>query len=143
MTVKWKTRRPLRRWPLQKPYSLRKKAQSDRPTLLLVDDDTQVLRVACRLLGDEWHIVTATNAKEAWDKLRETHFDTILTDYEMPGKNGIWLLNVAKHLQPTTRRVLFSGSQPMELRQHLGSGVVECFVSKPTTRDELKASLIR
>jgi two-component system response regulator HupR/HoxA len=135
--------RPKRHWRLFQPYSIRKKAIRNRPTLLIVDDDVQVLKVACRLLNDDWDIITATNAKEASEILRKTRFDTVLVDYEMPGENGIWLLSEIKRMHPETRRVLFSGSQPMELRQHLGDGVVDCFVPKPTSREQLRESLLR
>jgi two-component system, NtrC family, response regulator HupR/HoxA len=135
--------RPKCQWRLFQPYTLRKKAERARPTLLIVDDDVQVLRVACRLLNDHWDIITAANAEEASAILRRTQFDTVLVDYEMPGENGIWLLSEIKRFHPHTRRVLFSGSQPMELRQNMGNGVVDCFVSKPTSREQLRDSLLR
>ena len=138
---RWRIR-PKRQWRLLRPYTLRKKAASDRPTLLIVDDDAQVLKVAYRLLCEDWHITTANNALEASEILRETHFDTVLVDYEMPGENGIWLLAEIKRTCPETRRVLFSGSQPTELGQHMGSGVVDCFVPKPTSRERLRESLL-
>ena len=65
------------------------------------------------------------------------------SDWDMPGKDGIWLLSEVKRLSPRTRRVLFSGSQPTELGDHLASGLVECFISKPSSRDEIVSSLER
>jgi DNA-binding NtrC family response regulator len=128
-------------WRTHHPYSVRKNSVVIHPTLLLVDDDEQVLRVAKRLLGDTWDIATAKNAIEAAEILRTRTFDTILTDYDMPGQNGIWLLIEAMRTHPKARRVLFSGSVPRDLMEHLHSGVVHCFVSKPTSRSELIESL--
>ena len=128
-------------WRTHHPYSVRKNGWVAYPTLLLVDDDEQVLRVAKRLLGDVWDIATAKNAKEASDILKSRTFDTILTDYDMPGQNGIWLLLEAMRSHPNARRVLFSGSMPTNLMDYLDTGVVQCFISKPTSRSELIASL--
>ena len=127
-------------WRARHPYSIRRNAVK-LPTLLLVDDDENVIRVAMRLLGDRFDIATAKNADEAAKMLRVRSFDSILTDYDMPGQNGIWLLVEAMRTHPESRRVLFSGSPPQDLPRHLHSGVVHCFVPKPTSRSELIASL--
>jgi CheY-like chemotaxis protein len=127
-------------WRARHPYTVRKNVVK-HPTLLVVDDDEHVIRVAKRLLGDTFDIATARTADEAAQLLRIRSFDTILTDYDMPGKNGIWLLLEAMRTHPQSRRVLFSGSTPQDLPQHLHSGVVHCFIPKPTSRSELIASL--
>ncbi len=127
-------------WRARYPYSVRKQSIK-HPTLLVVDDDEHVVRVAKRLLEDTFDIATAKNADEAARMLRVRSFDTILTDYDMPGQNGIWLLIEAMRWHPGSRRVLFSGSTPQDLTIHLLSGVVHCFLPKPTSRSELIASL--
>ena len=127
-------------WRARQPYTIRKNAVK-HPTLLLVDDDEHVVRVAMRLLGDEFDIATAKNADDAARLLQTRSFDTILTDYDMPGQNGIWLLIEAMRIHPESRRVLFSGSPPQDLPLHLHSGVVHCFLPKPSSRSELIASL--
>jgi two-component system response regulator HupR/HoxA len=110
-------------------------------TLLLVDDDDQVRAVASRILRDEWEVHTACNAQEAANILQGRTFDTVLTDYDMPGENGIWLLGEVRRLNPKARRVLFSGSRPHAVCEHLSSGLVECFVAKPASRAQLLSSL--
>ena len=111
------------------------------PRLLIVDDDPQVLRVARRLLRKTWRVETASNAADAALLLKERWFDAVLSDYDMPGNNGLWLLKTAQQYQPHIRRVLFSGSGPTDLSAHLQSGLVHCFVAKPPGRDELADSL--
>ena len=129
-------------WRATKPYSMRKRGARKRPRkLLVVDDDIQVLHVARRILEKEWEIYTARTASEAAEMIKTNCFDTVLSDFEMPGRDGIWLLSEVKRLWPTTRRVLFSGSQPTGLAESLQSGVVECFLPKPSSRDELTSSL--
>ncbi len=118
-----------------------KGSKKELPRLLIVDDDEQVLRVSVRLLCRTWQIQTAHSAKEAAHYLQMMHFDAILTDFEMPNENGLWLLAEVRALQPNAKRVLFSGSGPRDLFVHLQSGLVHDFVSKPTSREALLTSL--
>ena len=128
-------------WRARNPYSVRKSWTAVHPTLLIVDDDEYVIKVAKRLLGDRWDIETARSAAEAARILKVRSFDAILTDYEMPGQNGISLLVDVMRNHPHSRRVLFSGTAPEDLSAHIHAGVVHCFVPKPTSRTELLASL--
>jgi DNA-binding NtrC family response regulator len=139
----FKKRRYSRRaWRPINPYSIRKSRRSTaRRSLLLVDNDEQVRRAVCRILQNQWDVQTAGSAAEAVEILKTKTFDTVLADYEMPGEDGIWLLGEAKRISPHTRRVLFSGSTPEKLPASIESGVVDCFVPKPTTRDHLNSSI--
>jgi DNA-binding NtrC family response regulator len=129
-------------WRSNKPYSVRKLgSQHQRKTVLIVDDDELVLRTLQRLLRDEWDIYTARSAAEATVMLKERTFDAVLTDYEMPGENGIWLLREVMRSSPTTHRVLCSGIGPDGLPEYITSGLVVCFVAKPSTRADLLSAL--
>ena len=129
-------------WRSPRPYSMRKLGdQSPKKTVLVVDDDELVLRTVRRILRDEWEIHTARSAVEAVDILEKKDFDAVLTDYEMPGENGIWLLEEVKRSNPRTSRVLSSGNGPVALQEYLMSGLVVCFVSKPTNRTNLISAL--
>jgi DNA-binding NtrC family response regulator len=120
---------------------LSEEVRKDLPSLLIVDDDEQVIRVSVRLLCGAWNIDTAPSAEAAVHLLRLKRYDAILSDFEMPDKNGLWLLRAARAMQPHTRRVLFSGSGPCDLALHLQSGLVHDFVSKPSGKEELIAAL--
>lgn len=122
------------------PYSVRKR-RYPRKTVLIVDDDELLLRAACRLLQNEWDIFTARSAAEALTVFKEKRVDVVLTDYEMPGKNGLWLLRQVRRSNPTTHRVLFSGIGPKTLMTHITSGLVGRFVTKPPCRDDLLSAL--
>ena len=111
------------------------------PQLLLVDDDVSILEISARLLGSRWQVQTAKSAEEAEDILQSRCFDVVLTDYNMTGQNGIWLLGRAARRYPRMRRVLYSGCRPGDLCLHLESGLIHSFVSKPASRDSLIASL--
>ena len=124
------------------PFSMRRTPREVlKPSLLIVDDDTQVLRVSVRLLSSLYTIEAANDPLEAAYLLRHRRFDAILTDYEMPGENGLWVLEIARKYHPDARRVLFSGSGPENIAMYTASGLVHSFIAKPSSRDALIAAL--
>ncbi len=57
--------------------------------VLIVDDELPLLDILSSLLADEGYvIVTATNGKEALQRLAETHLDLVLCDLMMPVMDG-------------------------------------------------------
>jgi DNA-binding NtrC family response regulator len=73
--------------------------------ILLVDDDTHVLFVlqeTLATLGDRYEIATAQNGQSALARIREAHFDLVITDLRMPDIDGVELTEAIRALSPTT-----------------------------------------
>ncbi len=68
-------------------------------------------------------------------------FDAVVTDYDMPGENGVWLLERVQQGCPRTKRILVSGSDPAELKAHLSTSAVEFFFPKPADKNAILSSL--
>ena len=66
--------------------------------ILLIDDEEAHLEIAKTFLEQEkgFKIVTSLSAQEALDRLKRDRFDVIVSDYQMPGMNGIELLKKLK-----------------------------------------------
>lgn len=111
------------------------------PRVLLVDDDPFVLRAVRRLLCKYWNVEVASNAEVAAMMLATHRFHAIITDFDMPMYNGIWLLTQVALNYPATRRVLLSGSEPDMLLPHVRSGLVQRYLTKPANPDGLMACL--
>jgi DNA-binding NtrC family response regulator len=137
-----KQKKSLAREQIPQPRS-RRFAPVRKGRLLIVDDDVHVLNASRRLLCDEWEVETAGSAEQAVVLLRVNRYNAILSDFDMPGKNGVWLLSEVKRSNPKTRRVLISGTYPHGYSSHMESGVVECFLPKPANRPTILASLIK
>ena len=61
-------------------------------TILLVDDEFSFLEVLSLLLTQEgYETLTAADGEEALARLRERRVDLVVTDYWMPGMNGLEL----------------------------------------------------
>jgi DNA-binding NarL/FixJ family response regulator len=114
---------------------------SDRPPLLLlVDDEPGVLFALRRLLAERFTIATASSAEEAMRLAAPARLAAVLTDYDLPGRNGAWLL-VQLATRPGLRKVLTSGREVPGIETLACAGVVDRFVKKPATRDELFRAL--
>jgi DNA-binding NtrC family response regulator len=81
----------------------------------------------------------ANDAESALALFKTVPFDAIITDYEMPGRNGLWLLSEVRDLCPTTSRVLTSGGHVPRLSTHIASGLVHEFAEKPVDPQEMLA----
>jgi two-component system KDP operon response regulator KdpE len=58
--------------------------------ILVVDDDPQIRRVMrVTLIGQHYEVDDATTGEAALDKLRESRFDLVLLDLNMPGMGGL------------------------------------------------------
>ena len=117
------------------------------PGVLFVDDDPQVRRAFVRIM-ERAHIPveTADSADEGLRRL-EQHpqgFGVIATDYAMPGKSGVDLLQAAALCSPWSARILVSGQLALE---SLVEAVNQCGVSqvvmKPWRPQELERAVRR
>jgi DNA-binding NtrC family response regulator len=79
--------------------------------ILLVDDDTMVLTSLTSLLEleTEYRLQTAAGGEEALSLAEQHEFDLVISDYLMPGLNGIDLLARFKEAQPWAPRILLTG----------------------------------
>ena len=78
--------------------------------ILVVDDDLIVLMNAVAMLEDMGHHVhEASSGKAALDLLRQHPVDLLMTDYAMPGMNGIDLVGAALALRPGLKVAMVSG----------------------------------
>ena len=82
-----------------------------KPKVLLVDDEDMVLTsIRTLLLMEGQHDVESfSNPARAVEYLETHPVDLVVSDYMMPGMNGIQLLGHARRLQPEATRVLLTG----------------------------------
>jgi PAS domain S-box-containing protein len=119
---------------------------SDRPRILLVDDDEALLEALpealhLRIAGIE--VDTADSGLKALERIRGIDYDAIVSDIKMPGMDGLELLGAAKELRPGTPILLITGHGEHDLAVQALRGGAFDFVQKPIDRDYFVASLER
>ena len=78
--------------------------------VLLVDDDTMLLRSLSRVLSERgFEVDTAICAAEARAILKHRPFDVVVCDQNMPGQSGLELLTELKQDHPDLIAMLLSG----------------------------------
>ncbi len=113
-----------------------KKARS----LLLVDDDPNVLSSLKRLLRpDGYEISCAASGPEGLKLLEQHPVDIIVADQRMPGMSGVEFLREAKRLYPQTVRIVLSGHTELQsVTDAINEGAVYRFLTKPWDDDQLR-----
>jgi len=96
----------------------------DKPVILTIDDDPQVLRAVERDLrgrfGSAYRVVAADSGAAALDaarrlKLRGTPIALFLADQRMPGMTGIEFLAAVTEIHPDAKRVLLTAYADTEV----------------------------
>ncbi len=83
---------------------------SQSADILLVDDNRLGLIARKSVLEELGHRVkTASNGEEALELFRQARFDLVVTDYKMPGMNGLELIRQIRALAPAVPVILISG----------------------------------
>src|ERR1017187_9851347 len=80
-----------------------------RHTLLIVDDEPDVLDSLRHQFHRGYRVLTCTTGKEAIEVLQNDGVELILSDQRMPGMSGDQLLRQARELKPDAIRMLFTG----------------------------------
>lgn len=85
--------------------------ESPLPKSVLVVDDEQVvldvLKIALKKGG--YPVTTATSAEEAFGLLAKEQFGAVLTDKNLPGKNGLEIIKEARRLHPYCACLVMTG----------------------------------
>jgi serine phosphatase RsbU (regulator of sigma subunit) len=107
--------------------------------ILLVDDDAMILAGLKRQLRNQFRIETALSGDEALKMIEEKGpFAVIVTDFLMPGMNGIEFLCQAKKIDPDTVRMMLTGSADMSTAINaVNEGNIYQFHPKPCPADTL------
>ena len=85
------------------------KMEPEDRTILVVDDDGTLRNLLVRWLkGAGWHCLAAANATQALEVLRNHPVQVVTTDLNMPGQNGIWLLQEITKSYPDVSVVMLT-----------------------------------
>ena len=127
------------------PHRARTSAARGRETVLLVEDEPLVGRLAERVLTEAGYtVVYASNGLEARERFGEQRgaIDLLVTDVVMPRMGGLQLAGLLRAEQPGLRVLFLSGyNDGAVLNGRAGSGTG--FLGKPFTAEALSSEVRR
>src|SRR3954454_7047240 len=112
-----------------------------RPTLLVVDDEPEVLRSVHDLLRLDYRVITCARGVDAL-KILDTAgpIHVIMSDQRMPGLTGVEVLKHAKRVRPEATRLLFTAYADIRaVIDAINQGSVFHYITKPWEPEELMA----
>ena len=111
-------------------------------TVLVVDDDEQILHLMKQVLGRDFQVHTATSAEEALTLLRKEKVHAVVSDHMLPAMTGVDLLREVASLQPDAARVLVTASSRVDTAQDaINLARVRRFLAKPFRAAELLSTV--
>ena len=117
---------------------------SQKPSVLVVDDESGILDTLRILLRNEgFEVTTAQGGKAGLEQIRTGIHDLILSDVRMPQVTGLDILNAAREQDPMTPVILMTAQASLQSAiQAVNSGAFY-YIQKPFSNDELVAILRR
>jgi len=104
-----------------------------RLSILVVDDQPEIraaLRRCLNAYGNK--ILEAGSGEDALSLVKSESIDAVVTDYDMPGMNGLELLKRLRIMKPAMRRILLTGRADVRIAARaLNEGCVHRFLLKP------------
>jgi PAS domain S-box-containing protein len=112
----------------------------DSPIRLLhVDDEPDLADLTATFLereDDRFSVETATSAGEGMDRLTEADIDCIVSDYDMPDRNGIEFLETVREGYPDLPFILYTGKGSEGVASEAISADVTDYLQKETGTDQ-------
>ncbi|MBK7397903.1 MAG: sigma-54-dependent Fis family transcriptional regulator [Myxococcales bacterium] len=116
---------------------------AERPRILFVDDDPDLLTYLATAVADEVDAVTHGDPNAALDALVAEEFDAIVTDLSMPGMDGLELCRRALALRPELPVIVLSAHGRIDVAIAAVRAGAYDFVTKPPNLDVLLVVLQR
>ncbi len=121
------------------PQTAAPQSPAVRGRLLLVDDEENILKSIRRVLrrGD-WEIETALDAEAGLELVERFRPAVVISDFRMPGMNGVDFLSRVKERLPRTQRIMLTGQADQQsIEEAINRSEIFRFVSKPWSDSHL------
>ncbi len=111
-------------------------------SILIVDDEPNYLIILSELLRDEgFEVFTAPDGKEGMEIVREVDLDLVITDMQMPGMNGLQLLDRIKEKNSHLPVIMITAFAEVEKAVAAMQAGAFNYLAKPFSNDELLVNI--
>lgn len=114
-----------------------------RKHILIVDDDSSVLKLLKGYLGERYDVATAINGKVAMKFLETKRTDMVLLDYEMPEENGATVLRKIRENSKTRNLpvVFLTGITERGKIQEILALKIQGYLLKPIDMEKVSSTI--
>lgn len=111
--------------------------------ILIVDDEQVIRTMFTAFLGEKYTCETAASCDEALAHLATNTYALVMSDIQMPGRNGVELLREIRSRYPDTAVIMVSVvDRPQRIRDALQIGAID-YLTKPCELEVLGFSVER
>jgi YesN/AraC family two-component response regulator len=112
--------------------------------ILLIDDD-EWIRESLKLFfeAEDCHILALETAEEGLEVLHCQDYDIIITDYKLPGMDGVAFLKQIQNSHPNAIKILITAYKSEAVVNEAKKVGVQHLIAKPFTSETIEASLTR
>jgi len=115
---------------------------STQPLILIVDDDTGILKLlSLRLSASGYRINTASSGAEALERIRTEKPDLVLSDLKMDGMDGMALFAAIQELDPALPVIIITAHGSIPDAVSATQEGVFGFLTKPIDKDQLLSTI--
>ncbi|HTO02109.1 MAG TPA: ATP-binding protein, partial [Opitutus sp.] len=113
-------------------------------SVLVIDDELWILELSRELLGgDGYEVETVPTGEEAFQRIGQRRFDVILSDWKMPGLNGMHLYEQLLSTDPVSagRMIFMTGDVMNEAFQEFLKRNGRSYLAKPFAIGDLRMAV--
>jgi len=117
--------------------------EQEKPTLLLLDDEENILKALTRIFRrDGYRILSTTSIKEAFSLLATNDVQVIVSDQRMPEMSGTEFFSQVKAIYPNTVRIVLSGYTDLKsVTDAINEGAIYKFLTKPWDDQQIREQI--
>lgn len=119
--------------------------QSIEPKRILIVDDEETVALTLQE-GLETlpncEIITTTRAEQALQIFKQQPFDLLITDYKMPGMDGLMLAGYIRDLHPQIAIIVITAHHDSLLYERAAGISIECILDKPVKLSQIRAAAL-
>src|SRR6056297_3601868 len=111
-------------------------------SVFVIDDDKMIRDIIAELLIDfNCEVETFETGETAIAALKEQYIDLVITDYRMPGMNGLDTIRKVREINPEIEVIMITGHGSIESAVEAMKLGAHDYITKPLDLNELKIKI--